>query len=105
MARFGVDPALGLGPDAVEAARRRFGGNVLDVGGRRSAVAVLVEQFKSVLVALLAVAAGLSAYFGQVAEAVAVFRFSRRIITTIISASATTVIAPPMRITVIAARE
>lgn len=72
MARFGVDPALGLGPDAVEAARRRFGGNVLDVGGRRSAVAVLVEQFKSVLVALLAVAAGLSAYFGQVAEAVAV---------------------------------
>ncbi|MBX3139462.1 MAG: cation-transporting P-type ATPase [Trueperaceae bacterium] len=72
LARFGVDPALGLGPDAVEAARRRFGGNVLDVGGRRSAVAVLVEQFKSVLVALLAVAAGLSAYFGQVAEAVAV---------------------------------
>ncbi len=72
LARFGVDPALGLGPDAVEASGRRFGANVLDVGRRRSAVAVLVAQFKSVLVALLAVAAGLSAYFGQVPEAVAV---------------------------------
>ncbi len=72
LARLGVDQARGLSHDAVEGLRLRFGGNVLDVAGRRPALAVLVEQFKSVLVALLAVAAGLSAYFGQLAEAVAV---------------------------------
>lgn len=72
LTRLGVDPAVGLTVEAVETLRRRFGGNALDVGGSRPALAVLVEQFRSVLVGLLVGAAGLSAYFGQVAEAVAV---------------------------------
>ena len=66
------DPARGL--DVAEAARRleRFGPNTLRAAPRRSAWQVLVAQFRSLLVGLLAAAAVLSAAFGQWVEALAV---------------------------------
>jgi P-type Ca2+ transporter type 2C len=74
----GVMRALGVqrtqGLDADEVARRleRFGPNTLREAPRRSGWQVLVAQFRSLLVALLAVAALLSALFGQWVEALAV---------------------------------
>ncbi|MEJ2289858.1 MAG: cation-transporting P-type ATPase, partial [Deinococcales bacterium] len=58
------DPEHGL--DEREAARRleRFGPNTLREAPRRSAWQVLVAQFRSLLVGLLAAAAVLSAAFG-----------------------------------------
>ena len=67
-----MDRTRGL--DAGEVARRveRFGPNMLREAQRRSGWQVLVAQFRSLLVALLAVAALLSALFGQWVEALAV---------------------------------
>ncbi len=66
------DPEHGLA--APEAARRleRFGPNTLRAAPRRSAWQIMVAQFRSLLVGLLAAAAALSAAFGQWVEALAV---------------------------------
>ncbi len=67
-----VDPALGLSAAEVVERRRRYGSNALELSQRRSWLAILADQFKGLLVVLLAVAAGLSGVFGQWAEAIAV---------------------------------
>ena len=69
---LGVDTAQGLGEDEAAARLARHGPNELRAAPRRSAWRILAAQFQSLLVALLAAAAVVSAAFGQWVEALAV---------------------------------
>lgn len=69
---LGVDPDAGLTADEVVRRRALHGPNEIASTGGRSRLAIFIKQFRSVLVALLIVAAALSAAFGQWAEALAV---------------------------------
>jgi len=70
--RLEVDPARGLSQDEVTARRREHGPNSLRRARRRSAWSILVEQAKSVVLALMAAAAVLALAFGQWAEGIAI---------------------------------
>lgn len=70
--RLGVDPEKGLSPSEVHERRRRFGPNRLKRAERRSALSIWIDQFKNVIVLLLAAAAGLSFAFGEIVEGIAV---------------------------------
>jgi Ca2+-transporting ATPase len=65
LAAFGVDPRAGLAEAEVAARRARHGPNRLREIRPRSAWRILAAQFRSVVVALLAGAAGLSFAFGR----------------------------------------
>jgi magnesium-transporting ATPase (P-type) len=52
-----VDPAIGLSAFEVEQRRARYGDNTLQTTKSRAAWRILLDQFKSLVVALLAVAA------------------------------------------------
>ncbi len=67
-----ADPRSGLDPHEVARRLERYGPNALREALRRSRGQILVAQFRSMLAALLAAAALLSALFGQWAEALAV---------------------------------
>ncbi|HEX9646204.1 MAG TPA: cation-transporting P-type ATPase [Alphaproteobacteria bacterium] len=60
LSRLGVDPARGLGWREVAARRRRYGRNRLPAQPARSLWSILADQFKSLVVVLLAAAAALS---------------------------------------------
>ncbi len=62
----------GLSPDEVERRRAEYGENSLRDTETRSAWQIFIEQFKSLIVALLAVAAVLSFAFGDMVEGFAV---------------------------------
>jgi Ca2+-transporting ATPase len=64
--------ALGLVASEVENRRARFGMNVLDERGGRPAWRLLLDQFRSTLVVVLLVAAGVSAFVGSIKDAVAI---------------------------------
>ncbi|HRN18217.1 MAG TPA: cation-transporting P-type ATPase, partial [Trueperaceae bacterium] len=70
--RFEVDPSRGLSGAEVEERRLLYGPNSLEFRAERAWTSILLDQFKGVLVLLLAGAAVLSAAFGQWAEAAAV---------------------------------
>lgn len=67
-----MDPRHGLSDGEVSARRAASGPNLLRRTGKRSAASVLVDQFRSLVVLLLAVAAALSLALGELAEAIAV---------------------------------
>ncbi len=71
-AALGVDAAQGL--TETEAARRRarYGPNALQRHRRRSAVGILLDQFKSLIIGLLVVAAAVAFVAGEVLEGWAV---------------------------------
>ncbi|MBW3658077.1 MAG: cation-transporting P-type ATPase [Actinobacteria bacterium] len=69
---LGVDPERGLDADEVRRRRERHGENRLREGERRRWTDVLLEQFRSTIVLLLLVAAGISLAFGQLPEALAI---------------------------------
>ena len=69
---LGVSVDRGLDPQEVQRRRKQYGQNRLRTAERRSAWDILIEQFKSVIVALLGVAAIVSFAFGEVVEAVAI---------------------------------
>ncbi len=72
LARLNVDPVTGLS-DAEAAARLRlYGPNLMRIRKPVSAWRILINQFESAVVLLLAVAAGLSAAFGEWPQAIAV---------------------------------
>lgn len=71
-ADLGVDPATGLSRTEAAARLASHGPNELVLTPPRPLLAILVKQFASVLVGLLAAAALLSMLFGQWAEALAV---------------------------------
>jgi Ca2+-transporting ATPase len=68
-----VDPETGLSDAEVERRRRHHGRNELGRAERASAAKILLDQVRSTVVVLLAVAAVVGAVFGEVAEAIAVF--------------------------------
>jgi Ca2+-transporting ATPase len=67
-----VSADTGLDTSEVEARRKRFGPNRLRDTESKSAWQILVEQFKSLIVLLLVVAAALSFAFGEWVEGVAI---------------------------------
>lgn len=67
-----VDPDSGLTESAASRRREEFGKNRLREAERRSAWEILVEQFKSLVVLLLVVAAGVSFVFGEFIDGIAI---------------------------------
>lgn len=67
-----VDPDRGLTSEEARKRRKRYGPNRLRKAKRRSTWAIFVEQFKSLIIGLLAVAAIAAFAFGQIVEGVAV---------------------------------
>ena len=70
--RLEVDPEQGLAPDEARRRRKRYGENRLIRQRGRSALAILVDQFRSVIVLLLGAAALLSAWLGDWPDAAAI---------------------------------
>ena len=68
-----VDSARGLEESEVLGRRRIFGRNQLQVTERRHLASILADQFKSIVIVLLAVAGVLALLFSSFAEAVAIF--------------------------------
>ncbi|MEA3219707.1 cation-transporting P-type ATPase [Immundisolibacter sp.] len=69
---LGVDPAVGLDSGQVEQRLRRDGPNRLPEVKSRSLAAILWAQLRSLLVGLLALAAGIGFLFGDTVEAYAI---------------------------------
>jgi Ca2+-transporting ATPase len=69
---FGVDAAQGLNSHQVEKQRQKHGWNRLKEAKKRGAWAIFVDQFKSPIIALLAVAAVLAFTFQEWIEGIAV---------------------------------
>ena len=69
---FNVDAALGLSSSEVSARRARYGANTIQSVRPRPAWRILIDQFASIVIALLAVAAAVSWVTGDVMEAIAI---------------------------------
>ncbi|MEK6288460.1 MAG: HAD-IC family P-type ATPase [Acidobacteriota bacterium] len=69
---LGVDPSHGLNTSEADERRKRFGANAIQTIRPRSPWRILLEQFASLIVALLAVAASIAWATGDVIEAVAI---------------------------------
>jgi Ca2+-transporting ATPase len=67
-----VSPEEGLDPQAVEERRERYGPNRLRETETKSALEIFIEQFQSIIVLLLAVAAVLSFIFADLLEGFAI---------------------------------
>ncbi len=67
-----VTPELGLAPDEARLRRERFGPNLLMEEKQKSTLMIFVQQFKSLIMVLLAAAAGLSFAFGDLLEGFAI---------------------------------
>ena len=69
---FGVDPKVGLNSTDVVKRRTRYGGNTLQSIRPRAPWRILLEQFASLVIALLASAAIVALVTGDVVDAVAI---------------------------------
>lgn len=67
-----VDPERGLDDKDIVARRSRHGLNQLRAHAKQSVFVIMAHQFKGVIVWLLALAAGLSFYFNDIAEGMAI---------------------------------
>ncbi len=70
--RYDVDVEEGLGASKVRVHRDKYGPNVLKTGRKRSALEILWDQVKNIIVLLLAVASVLSLLFNQILDAAAI---------------------------------
>jgi len=70
--RFNVDPALGLSTAEVSARQLRYGPNTIQSVQPRSPWLILIDQFASIVIALLAVAAAVTWITGDLLEATAI---------------------------------
>lgn len=68
--RLDVPPDRGLSAGEVSRRRKRYGLNRLREAAQKSAWVILANQFKSLIILLLAVASGLSFTFGDWLEAI-----------------------------------
>ena len=68
-----VDADQGLTESEIKTRRRTFGPNRLRQAQKRNAWQILLEQFKSLLVILLAAAAVVSLIFGETVDSIAIF--------------------------------
>jgi len=71
-AALGVDPAVGLARDDAAGRLARDGRNELAEPERRSRLALFAAQFKSLLIVILIIAAGLAAAVGDLKDAVVI---------------------------------
>lgn len=71
-AALGVEPGCGLGLSEVNQRRRDYGPNSLQKIQPRPAWRLLIDQFKSIVIALLTVAAAVAWITGDVPEAIAI---------------------------------
>lgn len=69
---YQVERNNGLNEGEIRERREQFGENRLRESEQRSALSILIDQFKSVVVVLLAIASGVSFVFGNLIEAVAI---------------------------------
>jgi len=69
---FEVDPDQGLTDDEVKQRLQEYGKNQLQTEEERSALEIAVDQFKSLIILLLAVSALLSFLFGDIVEGFAI---------------------------------
>ena len=69
---LGVEPEAGLNAAEVKRRLERYGNNQLQAVLPRPAWKILVDQFRSLVVGLLCLAAVVALWFGDVAEGVAV---------------------------------
>jgi Ca2+-transporting ATPase len=69
---FGTSRNSGLSSDTAEEHLRRYGPNVLPESVPRSGLSMFIGQFKSLPIALLGVAAGISVFTGGIADAVVI---------------------------------
>jgi len=72
LTRLNSSPYQGLAPAAARRNRARYGMNVFPEAEARSGFAIFVDQFKSMPVALLAAAAGISVLTGGMADAIVI---------------------------------
>src|SRR5690606_20642967 len=70
--RLEVDVERGLSTSEAQRRQQQFGANELEQAEGRSLVAILVDQFKSLIVLLLVEATGLAFFMGETIEAVAI---------------------------------
>ncbi len=70
--RLEADIQDGLSKKEAQDRKRRLGPNRLKRAQRRSAISIWIEQFKNIIVLLLATAAALSFAFGEIVEGIAV---------------------------------
>ncbi|HKK31841.1 MAG TPA: HAD-IC family P-type ATPase, partial [Alphaproteobacteria bacterium] len=70
--QWDVEAEEGLGEQEARQRRERFGPNRLKASQRKSAWAILLDQFKSLVILLLLAASATAAAFGQVVEAIAI---------------------------------
>ncbi|HEV8513374.1 MAG TPA: cation-transporting P-type ATPase [Cyclobacteriaceae bacterium] len=66
------DPQQGITSIEAESRLKKFGANILEEKKSVSPIAIFIEQFKSPFVLLLAIASGLSIYFGEDLDAIAI---------------------------------
>ena len=73
LTHFSVDPARGL--DALDAGKRqlRYGRNQLQAAKRRHLLSILADQFRSIVILLLAAAGMLAVLFSDYVEGLAIF--------------------------------
>ncbi len=69
---LGADISYGLGDSDVDERRSRYGRNELRQKKRKSALKILLEQFMSLIILLLAVAGVVSFLFGETIEGIAI---------------------------------
>ena len=69
----GLERRVGASPEAARGRLDRFGANALGERQRRSLIGVFLRQFKSPLIYLLFVAAGLALALGNVRDAIVIF--------------------------------
>ncbi len=67
-----VNPAEGLQPTECAARRRRYGDNLLQTTRRRRLLSILLDQFRSIVIGLLGLAAAISMLVGDRLEGMAV---------------------------------
>lgn len=68
-----VDLKKGLSEEEVDERRQQYGYNVLPKKGKKSPVKLFLKQFKDFLILILFLAAGISIYAGQMANAYIIF--------------------------------
>jgi len=67
-----IDPEEGLGSSEVKENRNKFGANIFKKEEKKSALEILVEQFKNLLVIILVIAAVFSIIFGELIDGLAI---------------------------------
>ena len=69
---FGVNKDYGLSSESIKKKLKKYGPNVLPESVPRSGLSIFIDQFKSLPVALLGVAAGVSVLTGGIADAIVI---------------------------------